>query len=434
MIKKRIYPLWASLTYKQLRRINSYYQYRFNKTYYRVWNPWFLETNQWNDQESIQNIQLEGLKALLQHAKKNTNYYKNYPEIESIDDLKNMPILSKQIIHDNYDRLLVNNVPGTIVTSSGTISVSTIMRDNRLNNKWGEDRFQNWHKVPNTKQCFLWGALYTTDKPILFGDKLFLPVDSLNTREDALNYLKMISSFKPHRIRAYVSGIRFLAHYALEEGIRPMVGAIETNSEVLSQEARTLIEEAFQCPVFNFYSSEECSAMAQDCEEHGDLHINAERYIIEEADGKLLVTDLLNYSMPLIRYDIQDLVQLSNKKCPCDRGLPLIKNVEGRVIDFLYTKSGKWIPSFSPSHTSIEDYHWISKYQWVQTEQGKATLRIQPWPDMEIPSRKEIERGISMRWPKDELDVQPEIVDSMILTKSGKQIFVITDLYPWEMS
>jgi hypothetical protein len=52
---------------------------------------------------------------------------------------------------------------------------------------------------------------------------------------------------------------------------------------------------------------------------------------------------------------------------------------------------------------------------------------------MEVPSMEEIEGAIRMRWPADILEVQPEIVDSMILTKSGKQIFVVTDLRPWEM-
>jgi phenylacetate-CoA ligase len=409
-------------------------KHRFDKSYYRVWTPWFLEENQWNDQDTIRELQLEGLKALLQHARTHTSFYKGYPEITELDDLETIPILTKQIIHDNYDRLLVKTVPGTVVTSSGTVSVSTIMRDNRLSDKWGAERFQNWHSAPNYKQCFLWGAIYTTEKPVLYGGKLYLPVDSLNTREDALNYLKMINDFKPGRLRAYVSGARFLAHFALEEGITPEVGVIETTAEMLHPEARNLIEEAFQCPVFNFYSSEECSALAQDCGEHDELHINAERYIVEEVDGNLLITDLLNYSMPLVRYDIQDLGQLSNRSCPCGRGLPLIKNIEGRVIDFLYTKSGKWVPSLSPRDADIGDIRWVSKYQWIQAEQGKVTLRIQPWPDMEVPRMEEIERAIKMRWPEDELEVKPEIVDSMIMTKSGKQIFVVTDLRPWEMN
>lgn len=432
--KPRIYPSWASRAYRQLRLFNAYLQHKFYKTYHRVWTPLFLEKNQWSDQETIMELQLEGLKALLQHAKTHTPYYKNYPEVKEMEDLEDMPILTKKNIHENYDKLLVKAVPGTVVTSSGTVSISTIMRDNRLSNKWGTERFQNWHNAPNNKQCFLWGSIYTTDKPILYGDKLYLPVDSLNTREDALNYLNMINDFKPGRLRAYVSGVRFLAHFALEEGITPKVGVIETTAEMLPPEARDLIEEAFQCPVFNFYSSEECAAMAQDCEEHDGLHINAERYIIEEVEGNLLITDLLNYSMPLVRYDIQDMGQLSRKKCPCGRGLPMIKNIEGRVIDFLYTISGKWIPSLSPRDSIIGDYLWVSKYQWVQTEQGKATLRIQPWPDMKVPSMEEIEKAIKKHWKEDELEIKPEIVDSMILTKSGKQIFVVTDLHPWEMN
>ena len=80
----KLYPSWALYSFKQLRLLRAYFRHKFDKTYYRVWTPWFLEKNQWNDEEEIKKLQLEGLKSLLKHAKKNTSFYKDYPEIDRI--------------------------------------------------------------------------------------------------------------------------------------------------------------------------------------------------------------------------------------------------------------------------------------------------------------------------------------------------------------
>lgn len=431
---KTLYPSWAIESYRYLKLSRAYIRKKINTGYYRVWNPWFLTENQWRPKEEIRELQLEGLKTLVKHCRENTSYYKKLPEIKSLEDLEKIPILTKGLIHDNFNRLRANNISGHIIHTGGTVSMCTIFKDNRLKMDWGEDRFHSWFGVPRKKICYLWGIIDITEKPLLYSNRLYLPVDSLNTREDAIKYLQMIDDFKPDRIQSYVFGIRFLAHFALKEGIRPKVGVIYTSAEVLTPEARKEIEEAFQCEVYNFYGSREMGSMAQDCEEHGDLHINAERYIIEEVDGKLLFTDLLNYAMPLIRYENQDLGALSSSKCRCGRGLPLMKPPEGRVWDLLLSKTGKWIKA--GTHDLIEAdelFKWVSAYQFVQEEKGKVTLLLQPWSeDEEVPCMDSITKAIQHLWPIEEMETRVEIVESLRVSPTGKQMFIITEFKPWE--
>jgi phenylacetate-CoA ligase len=429
----KLYPSWAINAYSYVKLTRAYLRKQLNKTYYRVWNPWFLEENQWRTGEEILELQQEGLNALLEHAKKNTSYYKELPKIGSIEELAELPILSKDDIHRNFKELQVKNIPGQEVRTSGTVSKSTYIKDDRLNVDWGEHRFQKWYNVPNKKLCYLWSTYDITDKPLLYSNRLYLPIDTMNTREDAIDYLGLIEKFKPDRMQTYPSSIRFLAHFALKEGIKPEIGVIYSSAEMLTNEVRKLIEEAFHCKVYDFYGSRELGSMAQNCDENHDLHINAERYIVEEVEGKLLFTDLLNYAMPLIRYENQDLGELSNSACPCGRGLPLMKPPTGRITDFLYTSSGKWIRPNSHNILSGSDmFQWSSGWQFIQEEQGKVIVVLQPWDDIEeIPSIHLLESTLQTLWPIEEMEVKCEIVEALRLSPSGKQIKLIRPFHPW---
>ena len=81
------------------------------------------------------------------------------------------------------------------------------------------------------------------------------------------------------------------------------------------------VEEAFDRPVTNRYGCEEVSLIACECEEHDGLHLNADGVYCEVmADGRLLVTDLTNRAMPLIRYQVGDVV-VPSFRTPLEREL-----------------------------------------------------------------------------------------------------------------
>src|SRR5262249_29218268 len=109
----------------------------------------------------------------------------------------------------------------------------------------------------------------------------------------------------------------------------------------------------FGCRVFNRYGCREVSVIASECPEHDGLHTMAEGLFIEVVKGarpaqageigSILVTDLFNRAMPLIRYRIGDLGAWEEGTCACGRGLPRLRSVAGRVTDFLVGADGRLV-------------------------------------------------------------------------------------------
>ena len=117
-------------------------------------------------------------------------------------------------------------------------------------------------------------------------------------------------------------------------------------------EQREFLEETFGGKVFNRYGCREISLLASECERHTGMHVNSDAVIVEiepvagmpENVGRVLVTDLLNRSMPLIRYEIGDFASwVDGPACPCGRSLPRIAQIEGRSTDFLRLPDGTLI-------------------------------------------------------------------------------------------
>src|SRR5262249_37736012 len=154
---------------------------------------------------------------------------------------------------------------------------------------------------------------------------------------------------------------------------------IVTSAEVLTEADRTLVEQTFGCPVFNRYGSREVSVIATECECRTGLHVMAEGLLVEVVRGEaharpgelgaILVTDLLNYGMPMIRYHIGDTGSWADGACPCGRGLPRLASVAGRVSDFVVGADGRVVAGLWLLHTLVA--HRVSLGQ-VQIRQQRA--------------------------------------------------------------
>ena len=88
------------------------------------------------------------------------------------------------------------------------------------------------------------------------------------------------------------------------------------------------------------------------------MHLNVGSLYVEGAllDGfpaagdsrgtDVIVTDLFNYGMPLLRYDLGDRIELAPGDCTCGRRSPLIRGIHGRVVDQITTPGGEWVDPF----------------------------------------------------------------------------------------
>lgn len=162
-----------------------------------------------------------------------------------------------------------------------------------------------------------------------------------------LDFINNWRSENPKILFGHAHSIYILATYLKRldiKDLRPQ-GIIATSMMLLGPERR-VIESVFDCYVTNRYGCEEVGLIACECEKHSGLHLNIDHLVVEflKDDGSaallgeeanIVVTDLINYGMPLIRYSIEDKGVISNQVCSCGRGLPLVDRIVGRQADFL---------------------------------------------------------------------------------------------------
>lgn len=394
----------------------------------------FLLQTQWYSPEKIAELRLEGLKQLVNHAKNHTVYYQNVPEIESLDDLSKIPILTKKNIKENFSALTANNIKGSRGWTGGTSEQMEFLKDADIQPFIPcEQRFHTWYPISlQTRPATIWGAgeLGFTE-PRTIGKRLYLPIESMVDEISTLTYLNLINKHEADSIRGYASALVALSYYKLKHDLEiPTVKIIVNNCEPFPAQIRKIVEDAFHVPVFNFYGSQDLGSMGGDCEKHEGLHLCAERYILEIMDdGRLIWTDLLNYAMPLIRYENGDVGSLQNKPCSCGRGLPLLGDIVGRTLNYLWQKNGTWLNS-----TEINEHMYydipnflslVTAHQIQQDEQGKIVIRLKVWDEDKLPNMQ-----IITDYFKDNLDITVQYVDTMVRSRSGKQLACITKFRP----
>lgn len=155
----------------------------------------------------------------------------------------------------------------------------------------------------------------------------------------------------PDYLLTYPTNLHALACYFQAEGIQlPGLKQIQTISEILDDETRSLCQKVFSVPVINAYSTRETGYIALQCPEHEHYHIQSEVVLVEVLNeqgiscapgeiGRVVITPLHNFAMPLIRYEIGDYAEVGDT-CPCGRGLPVIRRILGRTRNMLTLPTG----------------------------------------------------------------------------------------------
>lgn len=340
-----------------------------------------LNKTQWYKPERLRRFQESRLRALLKHAYQNVPYYhKTLKEenvrprdVRTIEDLKKLPILTKQDVRNHSSQLIAVNAKdykcGLSRTSGSTGRPLTFLLDqqNREMEYASQWRHRVWaninfsSRIANFRGTLGWRK-FERDKPSWKFNALSkeLEFNILGMDNYVLKmYVKQLKKFRPDLVEGYPSAVELLAAYMLEHeisGIFPT--AVETSSEKLSDNQRSVIEEAFRCKVYDWYGQSEYVVSAGQCPD-GNYHI-VESGIMEfirdgeqvgEGEmGEIVGTGLYNYSMPFIRYRIGDIGNYSEEKCNCGRRLPVLQSLEGRVSETIITPDGKLLSGMSFEH------------------------------------------------------------------------------------
>lgn len=417
-----------------------------------------LENSQWWSRSELERFQQKRLQALLKHAYENVPYHHKIfrefelkpQDIKSIDDLQKLPILTKEDIRNNLDDLTTKNhtkkelIPSATGGSTGEPMRFFIDKEWSAWNMAAAYREWSWAGYNlGDKMAYLWGAPQDLSHQDELKTKISnliqrtIWLDAFNMTEKTLDeYVRILRNFKPKVINAYASAIYLMAQYMKKgriEDIRPK--AILTSCEMLFDYQREVIERVFGCEVFDYYSGRDTTLQAGECPEHSGYHLAIENAVIEFVKdnehvalgefGKIIITDLSNYAMPFIRYEIGDLGVPSDEMCSCGRGLPLMEKVAGRVTDIITTKEGKHIHGEFFTHL-FYDTKGIKQFQFIQKTKDYAILRIVKG---EKYSQKELDTIIEKIYEQcGDMKIDVEFVESIPLTISGKYRFTISEV------
>jgi phenylacetate-CoA ligase len=153
-----------------------------------------------------------------------------------------------------------------------------------------------------------------------------------------IEYIEKIRNSNTKIIYGYATAIAFAADIMKKNKISPLtqLKGIVSTAEVLTNENRKTIEEAFKVKVFNQYGCNEAGVSAFECE-YGKMHIISTRCKFEnDEEGNLIGTDLTNKGFIMIKYSTGDQVELSNStSCLCRRNYPIIEKIRGRSYDMV---------------------------------------------------------------------------------------------------
>lgn len=406
----------------------------------------FWTAKQWDEWRQ------ERLSFILHRAATRVPYYRSAWEkrrqigdTSSYDYLENWPVLEKQTLREramefvaddrNPKRMYRDHTSGTTGTSLDIwMTRDTVKYWYALS----EARWRRWYGVSKKDRWAIFGGQLVTPirqtRPPFWVWNAGLNQLYMSSYHLAPEYIKhYIQALKKNRVRylvGYSSALYALAQSVNRDGRTDVkMDVVISNAEPLYDHQRELISDAFGCPVRETYGMAEMAAAASECS-NGNLHQWPEAGVIEQGQnngddraGEFICTGLVNPDMPLIRYKVGDTGIFSSEICDCGRTLPMIKKIEGRNDDLLYTADGRRIGRLDPV---FKDAFGIAEAQIIQRSLREIVVKYVPAEVVE----KDIELIISDRIKERMGDVRVtfQIVTEIPRTSSGKFRAVLCEI------
>lgn len=363
-----------------------------------------MKTQYFNADEMFE-YQSKTFVKIARHAINNTVFYKNWAsengikaeDIASINDLKLFPIIEKSYIRENAQEfkarpLFEKSKPITLHTSGTTGTPLSVYsdQDSRSEHYAFFSRLRSWYGLqPVDRRATMFGRIIM---PASQKKPPFWRYDAINKNllmssyhlksENLFHYYKKLVEYNPQEIFSYPSSIVQLADYIIKENRDPIkLKLLMTTAEHLSNQQRETLIRAFDAPIVNQYGCTEMAFFASTLPS-GEFCFHPEHGIAEVRDvtgalnnggeGELVVTGLVNFAMPVIRYVIGDNVELGGHD---SNGFKRILDVQGRKDDVIYTRDGTPVGRLDPI---FKGGSGIKAAQIYQHENGDIELRIIP--------------------------------------------------------
>jgi phenylacetate-CoA ligase len=364
-----------------------------------------LMRTQWLDADALRALQRRRLEAMLRHAARHVEYYRARLErlglgdddAPRLVDLGELPLLERATLCEDHALTLVSpsRDPARLrrvvtVTAGGELLEVFVDAAAMAVHDALEARHREWAglEAGALRVRLSFGAVA---RGPLAGARLrleaarahrvTLPI-GLGDAADVDVALARLATLETAVLEGSAEALVLLASRAA--GLR--LGAVVSHGQSLDARLRARLEQAFGAPLFDRYGTRELGTVAQECEAHAGLHVNAETHVVEVLcdgrtagdgeEGEIVVTDLGNRVVPLLRYRIGDRAALVRERCPCGRAAPRLTGVRGREPTFVRAAGGRMVPSAVLDHLFRARAAVVRRFQVEQHADGRVIVRV----------------------------------------------------------
>ncbi len=415
-----------------------------------------LMQSQWHDADRLAQLRIERLRHLLVFAGANVPYYRDTfarldfdpSRVTSLDELARLPLLTKDVMRDEGDRMgtaAAADLPWRYTTGSTgdplRFKTGIGRKSADVAAKWRATRW--WDVDIGDRELVCWSSpieIKAQDRVRDVRDALLrsMTLSTMALTPERLDEIvARIRAVRPRMLFGYTSSLTLIAQHALVRGVdltRQGIKVVFVTAERLDPYQRDAITRGFGCPVANGYGGRDAGFIAHECP-HGGMHITAEDIIVEIVDeqgrvlppgeaGQVLVTHLHSHDFPFVRYSNGDIAVLDDAPCVCGRGLPLIREVQGRSAELVYALNGARVHSTSFS-AGLRQLPGMLAFKVIQETLQRIRLQLAVTPQFDAPrALPDIERRF--RHFLGPVDIEVEFVERIEPEPSGKYAYVVT--------
>jgi phenylacetate-CoA ligase len=374
-------------------------------------------------------------------------------DVRTIKDLDKLPVISKDDIRRNPNRILSNrNDPNSlrVLSTSGSTGLPLRVFINR-----DED---DYRKAKHLTANILCGQrprdrYATISSPSHFGEvpKLLKTLgifdrSFVSVFDDVGTQISKLEKIRPNVLAGYSSSLLLLAREVQKRGVKAIKPRfILGGAELIDHLSRKFIEDVFDVPFYDQYAIVEFDRVAWQCTAKSQYHIDADSIIVQFLDengeevsagerGEIVCTSLFNYAMPFIKYAVGDVGIPSDDECPCGITLPLMKVIEGRKDSLLTLPDGRLLSprTFTIAMNMFESTKDIEQFRVIQRKTNLFEIHIKK--KTEAINEKTMEKNLVIHLQKmlnlKNEDIKLEIIfdKEISIDKTGKYSAVVSDL------
>lgn len=422
--------LFWSVDYIKGRNIRKHY-----KDIQSINEDYFSSDSKMKREKHLQNI--------LDHARTTVPFYKNQKSSNSLADF---PVIDKALVRENFEEFksqdFLNKDNHKVTTSGSTGNPFHIFHDRNKRARNTADTIyfakQAGYEIGSRLYYLrLWDKQYGKSKFLSWVQNISMhSVDELKEEDISKLIHQLQTGSSTKNILAYVSALHSICKYLDNKKAEPLnckVNSVIGIAEGLNDYVRDRIGKYFNIAVISRYSNSENGIIAQQNLRSKCFEINWASYHVEILDlnqdfpvkpgesGRIVITDLFNYSMPLIRYDTGDVGVLDFDK---DKRQLIFKNIEGRKMDMFTNTKGEYISSHIIHH--ILQYDEIDQFQFIEEENKKYIIKLKVSSDFDFSTETGLINQYKEYFGTDAM-IQIEYVKDIPLLLSGKRKLVINN-------